>query len=74
MFSNVVRARDSLRGNQEVAIKIIRNNEIMHKAGLKELETLRRVNNTDPEDKYHCLRYVCLVCKRLLLTDNLCHF
>merc|ERR1712079_912013 len=56
VFSNVVRARDSLRGNQEVAIKIIRNNEIMHKAGLKELETLRRVNNTDPEDKYHCLR------------------
>merc|ERR1712242_426214 len=56
VFSNVVRARDSLRDNQEVAIKIIRNNEIMHKAGLKELETLRRVNNTDPEDKYHCLR------------------
>ena len=42
VFSNVVRARDSVRGNQEVAIKIIRNNEIMHKAGLKELETLRR--------------------------------
>ena len=52
----MVRARDSLRGNQEVAIKIIRNNEIMHKAGLKELEILRRVNNTDPDDKYHCLR------------------
>merc|ERR1712079_822090 len=62
VFSNVVRARDSIRGNQEVAIKIIRNNEIMHKAGLKELETLRRVNNTDPEDKYHCLRYVCFWC------------
>ena len=56
VFSNVVRARDSLRGKQEVAIKIIRNNEIMHKAGLKELEILRRVNNTDPDDKYHCLR------------------
>merc|ERR1719422_2374751 len=56
VFSNVVRARDSLRGNQEVAIKIIRNNEIMHKAGLKELEILRRVNNSDPDDKYHCLR------------------
>jgi len=56
VFSNVVRARDSVRGNQEVAIKIIRNNEIMQKAGLKELETLRRVNNTDPDDKYHCLR------------------
>jgi len=56
VFSNVVRARDSVKGDQEVAIKIIRNNEIMHKAGLKELEILRRVNNADPDDKYHCLR------------------
>lgn len=56
VFSNVVRARDSSRGNQEVAIKIIRNNEIMHKTGLKELEILRRLNNTDPDDKYHLLR------------------
>jgi len=56
VFSNVVRARDSARGNQEVAIKIIRNNEIMHKTGLKELEMLRRLNNADPDDKYHCLR------------------
>ena len=29
VFSNVVRARDALKGNQEVAIKIIRNNEMM---------------------------------------------
>ena len=33
-----------------------RNNEIMHKTGLKELEILRRINDTDPEDKYHCIR------------------
>jgi len=56
VFSNVVRARDTARGGQEVAIKIIRNNEIMHKTGLKELEMLRRLNDADPEDKYHCLR------------------
>lgn len=56
VFSNVVRARDALKANQEVAIKIIRNNEIMHKTGLKELEMLRRLNNADPDDKYHCLR------------------
>jgi len=42
VFSNVIRARDTARGGQEVAIKIIRNNEIMHKTGLKELEMLRR--------------------------------
>lgn len=29
VFSNVVRARDSARGQLEVAIKIIRNNEVM---------------------------------------------
>lgn len=29
VFSNVIRARDQLRAGQEVAIKIIRNNEIM---------------------------------------------
>ena len=56
VFSNVVRARDAARGGQEVAIKIIRNNEIMHKTGLKELEILRRLNESDQEDKYHCLR------------------
>lgn len=56
VFSNVVRARDLAKGGREVAIKIIRNNEIMHKAGLKELEMLRRINEADPDDKFHCLR------------------
>ena len=30
VFSNVVRARDTMKANQEVAIKIIRNNEMMY--------------------------------------------
>lgn len=29
VFSNVIRARDMARANQEVAVKIIRNNELM---------------------------------------------
>lgn len=29
VFFNVVRARDAIRDNQDVAVKIIRNNEIM---------------------------------------------
>ena len=33
VFSNVVRARDAARGNSEVAIKIIRKNDLMHKTG-----------------------------------------
>ncbi|XP_046686314.1 serine/threonine-protein kinase PRP4 homolog [Homalodisca vitripennis] len=56
VFSNVIRARDGARGNQDVAIKIIRNNEIMHKTGLKELDILKRLNDTDPDDRFHCLR------------------
>lgn len=101
VFSNVVRARDTLKGNQEVAIKIIRNNEMMwvsqlslsphshplslssppptppllslisesthactvlnfilcrHKTGLQELHILQKLNEADPDDKFHCVR------------------
>lgn len=56
VFSNVVRARDSLKANQEVAIKIIRNNEMMHKTGLRELRILQKLNEADPDDKFHCVR------------------
>ncbi|CAH8638752.1 unnamed protein product [Schistosoma bovis] len=56
VFSNVVRARDSARGNLEVAIKIIRNNDVMHKSGLRELEVLKKLNDADPQDRFHCLR------------------
>ncbi|XP_027203638.2 uncharacterized protein LOC113797461 isoform X1 [Dermatophagoides pteronyssinus] len=56
VFSNVVRARDKNKDQQDVAIKIIRNNEVMHKTGLKELEMLKCLNAADPDDKYHCLR------------------
>ncbi|XP_051050417.1 serine/threonine-protein kinase PRP4 homolog isoform X2 [Phodopus roborovskii] len=56
VFSNVVRARDNARANQEVAVKIIRNNELMQKTGLKELDFLKKLNDADPDDKFHCLR------------------
>ncbi|XP_062841697.1 pre-mRNA processing factor 4Bb [Trichomycterus rosablanca] len=56
VFSNVIRARDSARAGQEVAVKIIRNNELMQKTGLKELEFLKKLNDADPDDKFHCLR------------------
>ncbi|XP_077480523.1 pre-mRNA processing factor 4Bb [Stigmatopora argus] len=56
VFSNVIRARDVARAGQEVAVKIIRNNELMQKTGLKELEFLKKLNDADPDDKFHCLR------------------
>ncbi|XP_052759189.1 serine/threonine-protein kinase PRP4 homolog [Galleria mellonella] len=55
VFSNVVRARDQ-RANCDVAVKIIRNNAMMHKTGLREIEILKRLNDADPHDKFHCLR------------------
>lgn len=29
---------------------------IRHKTGLRELEILKKLNDADPEDRFHCLR------------------
>lgn len=55
MFSSVVRAMDRRTG-KAVAIKIVRNNETMRKAGLKEIDILRDLAANDPEDKKHIIR------------------
>ncbi|KAL8767510.1 MAG: hypothetical protein Q9209_006017 [Squamulea sp. 1 TL-2023] len=55
MFSGVVRAMDQKSGKL-AAIKIIRNNESMKKAGLKEVEILQKLASADPEDKKHLVR------------------
>ncbi|MCE3216829.1 Serine/threonine-protein kinase PRP4 [Datura stramonium] len=61
VFSTVIRAKDfkARPGDpEEVAIKIIRNNEIMYKAGTEELVILKKLVDADPEDKRHCVRLV----------------
>ncbi|EKM83269.1 hypothetical protein AGABI1DRAFT_111706 [Agaricus bisporus var. burnettii JB137-S8] len=60
MFANVVRAR-ILQGEpgdsgKEVAIKIVRCQESMYKAGLKETQILNKLKQSDPEDKKHIVR------------------
>lgn len=55
MFSGVVRATDQTTRRQ-VAIKLIRNNETMKKAGLQEIEILQKLSYADPEDKKHMIR------------------
>lgn len=55
MFSAVFRAED-LKASKLVAIKIIRNNETMHKAGFKEIGILKKLMAADPEDKKHMIR------------------
>ncbi|KAG5637187.1 hypothetical protein H0H81_005444 [Sphagnurus paluster] len=60
MFANVVRAR-VIQGEpgeigKEVAIKIVRCQESMHRAGLKEVQILNKLRQADPEDKKHVVR------------------
>lgn len=55
MFSGVVRALDNKTGKL-VAIKLIRSNEIMKRAGLKEIDILQKLATADPEDKKHMIR------------------
>ncbi|KAG0293232.1 U4/U6 small nuclear ribonucleoprotein prp4 [Linnemannia gamsii] len=56
VFSSVVKARDSKNGDEEVAIKILRSNEAMYKAGKKELDILKRLMDNDPLNKKHIIR------------------
>ncbi|KAG2301978.1 hypothetical protein Bca52824_030629 [Brassica carinata] len=61
VFSTVVRAKDLKAGPAEpgeVAIKIIRNNETMHKAGQTEVQILKKLAGADREDKRHCVRFL----------------
>ncbi|KNE69976.1 CMGC/DYRK/PRP4 protein kinase [Allomyces macrogynus ATCC 38327] len=55
VFSVVAKATDAETG-QEVAIKLIRNNETMYKAGQKELALLTKLRDADPNDKRHVIR------------------
>ena len=63
VFSSVLKARD-LQGitsstsspPPEVAIKVIRSNETMYKAGQMEKIILRKLAEADPEGKRHCIR------------------
>lgn len=57
MFSSVVRATDSKTGTM-VAIKIIRQNDTMRKAGMKEIGILEQLHEADPEDKKHIIKFL----------------
>lgn len=59
MFSEVVRARDlhdDGNGTTEVAIKVVRSQETMYKAGIKEIGILKRLAAMDPDDRRHIVR------------------
>ena len=62
MFSNVLLCEDTgAKGTavgQSVAVKVIRNNDVMRKAADTELDILRLLTDKDPEDKKHCIRLI----------------
>ncbi|GJP67597.1 hypothetical protein CLOP_g24402, partial [Closterium sp. NIES-67] len=58
VFSTVLKAWDLKEARREVAIKIIRNNETMFKAGQQELVILRKLAGADPDDRRHCIRLI----------------
>ncbi|KAK3068042.1 hypothetical protein LTS18_000832, partial [Coniosporium uncinatum] len=55
IFAQVIRAKDKVSGNL-VAIKIVRSNETMKRAGLKEIDILGILRAEDPDDKKHIVR------------------
>ncbi|KAG0362425.1 U4/U6 small nuclear ribonucleoprotein prp4 [Podila minutissima] len=76
VFSSVVKARDNKEGDSEVAIKILRSNETMYKAGKKELDILKRLMVNDPSNRKHVIRllrhfehrgHLCLVFESLAM-------
>ncbi|KAF8514697.1 kinase-like domain-containing protein [Hysterangium stoloniferum] len=60
MFSNVVRARiltgEGAEVGKEVAIKIVRAQESMYRAGQKEVQIINKIRQADPEDKKHIVK------------------
>lgn len=56
VFSTVLRARDRKSIDTDVAIKIIRANDTMYKAGQLEMKVLRRLAERDPDGRRHCIR------------------
>jgi serine/threonine-protein kinase PRP4 len=58
VFSSVVKAVDTQNNDEHVAIKLIRNNELMFRAGMKEIGILKKLAEADPENKRHTVRYL----------------
>ena len=61
VFANVAQAEDVKDQDKEkkgrtVAIKIVRRNDLMRKASQKEMDFLRKLNESDPQDKRHIIR------------------
>lgn len=56
MFSSVVRAVD-ITTKKLVAVKIMRNNDALRKGGYTEITILEKLNNADPENRKHIVKF-----------------
>ncbi|KAH0525588.1 hypothetical protein TsFJ059_007936 [Trichoderma semiorbis] len=56
MFSGVARAVD-ITTKQLVAIKMMRNNDALRKGGYTEIAILQKLNDADPENKRHIVKF-----------------
>ncbi|KAL8301741.1 hypothetical protein RB597_002255 [Gaeumannomyces tritici] len=56
MFSGVARALDTTT-KKLVAIKIMRNNDALRKGGFTEIAILQKLNEADPEDRKHIVKF-----------------
>uniref|UniRef100_A0A8H7TMS3 non-specific serine/threonine protein kinase n=1 Tax=Bionectria ochroleuca TaxID=29856 RepID=A0A8H7TMS3_BIOOC len=56
MFSGVVRAMD-VETKKLVAIKIMRNNDALKKGGFTEIAILEKLNESDPDDRRHVVKF-----------------
>lgn len=56
MFSGVVRAVD-VTTKQVVAIKMMRNNDALRKGGYTEIAILQKLNDADPENRKHIVKF-----------------
>jgi len=68
VFSNVVKAKDKKHKGVDVAIKVIRNNDMMRRAAEKEVAILRLLNSHDKGDK----RFVVRLLRTFDYRDHLC--
>lgn len=56
MFSGVVRAVD-ITTKRVVAIKMMRNNDALRKGGYTEIAILQKLNDADPENRKHIVKF-----------------
>jgi len=58
VFSTVVHAKDTRDNDKDVALKIIRNNEMMRREGKKEIKTLELLQKADPEGRHFVIHMI----------------